>query len=292
MTLMCTAMACSRTNTTVSDAGTDSTSSGFASSDCGGCVAQVCADAIASCAAQPDCAAYIECLNACPIGDDGNVDPSCEQACPRTSSTQGSKAAQQLTACRANGPGVQCSACGGGGSSLLLHQKCTPSTDTNACHKCGDEHCCDSRADCHADPDCGAYQNCLVACSNGTTVDGGPIDAGSDAGSFTCEAYCYAQHPRGLNEWAPLLTCVDVYCADPCGGQPGACQKCTTAHCTDLWTALYGTPQGYLLFACTAKCPQVTPDCAGACEKQYPQAKAAYDAWLSCALNNCASSCG
>jgi hypothetical protein len=285
----------STTGGSANDGGATDTSvaTGYATSACGTCVAQACATSISACNSDPDCASYLSCLDACGVGGDGNVDPTCAAACPTGNSTSGMRAEEDLTDCRADGAGAACAACGvdGGGGNPIVDQTCTPMTDTTECATCEDDHCCQTYANCHANPDCHAMQTCLVDCLSGVADDAGAPHGGAPDGG-SCETICGDAHPQGLVDWAPRDACLLLNCTVMCENAPmpplSACDACEFQSCANEYANFDGTPDGYLLGACIAACPTGSP-CENACFIQYPTAMAAAYALFGCTAQNCPS---
>jgi hypothetical protein len=185
---------------------------------------------------------------------------------------------------------------GGGGSAgsagasrdPILDQTCPASTETNACYRCEDIHCCNTYAACAASAECGAYKLCLQACTNGTP-DTGDVAKNLPADQ-NCDLYCYNRHPGGLTLWAPRSACLEQYCydTDACGTVPlNACQRCTNQLCAKPQANLSKTPDGQLLLACNAACGTGGVACLSACLSHYPAASGALDAFGSCVTSQC-----
>ena len=277
----------------------DSSTAGYSNSACGKCVAQACAMPISKCNSDPDCATYLTCLDACGVAADGNVDPTCASACPTGSSSSGTAAEKLVTDCRTTGAGTACSACGvdGGGDAggqdagnPIVHQMCTPMQDSTPCYVCEDDHCCQTYANCHANPDCKGMQRCLVDCHSGVADDagspaGGPPDGGS------CDLTCGAAHPQGLVDWAPRSTCLSVFCVVPCENPPmpplDPCLACVYQKCADPFANLNGTAQGYMFAACIVACPSGANPCTAGCMSQYPAEMGPENALIACQQTNC-----
>lgn len=284
------AFGCSTSNTVtpLQDAGIDTSTATFGGSACGACVTQACASAISTCGGNPECAAYLSCLDACGIGPDGNVDPTCAAACPKGSSSTGTQYEQQLNTCRTTGPGAACSACGAdAGGNPIIHQTCPTGTDTNPCYLCEDNNCCHTYDACAADSECTALKTCLKDC-----YAPGP-DGGVDAGAQGCSLFCNGQYPKGVAHWAERRTCMDVHCLKECGaGTPDPCVSCAMSKCPEAYANLHGTQDGYLLWDCTALCATGDKTCIDACIAKYPSAKAAFDAFGLCNVTRCGTQCG
>lgn len=272
----------------------------FAKSACGSCVAKACASVIAQCNGEPECANYWACVESCGVAHDGNVDPKCQAACPMPTGSAALVDVQQLTDCRTAGAGSTCAACGidGGAQSPILGQTCPPGTDTAPCALCEDDHCCDTQQACLDDPECEAYSQCNKNCAI-TEADGGTFDSGlPDAGGLTCAQICYALHPAGVTKYAPRLACVFMYCSTASTCAPGlsqadyTCDSCLATNCANQYVNLFGTVDGYLLGVCFDGCgDQIGSPCADKCQAQYPTVSAAWNAYVTCSMNKCATQC-
>jgi hypothetical protein len=273
----------------------DGATATFGASTCGQCVTQACSMQVSACNSDPDCSAYLSCLDACGVGADGNVDATCAAACPKGNSSAGMSAESQLTDCRTSGPGAtMCSACGAdaGPGNPILDQQCMQMMDVTPCYTCEDDYCCNTYANCHANPDCDSLERCLKDCVDDVADDagspqGGPPDGGS------CDLVCAHAHPQGLIDWAPRITCLTVYCGVQCENPPmpplPPCEACVNKYCALEFANLNGTPDGFLYGACVAACPSGANPCNEACSTQYPSVQAANDALLACAMQNCPS---
>jgi hypothetical protein len=252
---------------------------GFGASVCWTCVESACAAPVAECRGDPECAAWLDCITACPVGPNGDVDPAC--SCSPGTGTAAAQAEMNLTICRTSGPGAACAECRVGEipGDGILNQVCSTSPETNPCYKCEDEKCCDTYADCADDPECKAYQACLVEC----------FDSGSD----DCINPCYQAHPAGIEAWAPREACLSVYCFEQgiCNDEPlDPCLQCVNANCAQPYADYYSEPAGYLLFACTVPCNDEA--CYDACKSQYPSAVPLFETFAACSLGSCSAECG
>jgi hypothetical protein len=250
-------------------------------------VHDACTAAFQGCSADPECPAYVECLDACPVGADGDAEPACEAACPRGTGTESLRAAAAIDACRDPGAGADCVACGvpdrtGVPPIPELNQTCTePSIETNPCFVCQDEKCCETIAACNANPDCVAYKDCLRS----FVGDGDPFNA------------CAVDHPGGVEGFAKGSVCGIYHCAtdteigvcDPADRDP--CLTCAYFECTEEWAALESTAEGFLLGWCVAFCPAGDTACDQACLDAHPSAVEAYIAFGECTFAACGEEC-
>jgi hypothetical protein len=266
----------------------------YATSPCGECVAQHCGPEISGCSGDPDCAAYLTCLDGCSLDPGGNVSSACEAACPRGASTSGAQAEMQLTQCRTSGPGAACAGCGvdAGAGPPLLHQMCMATTDSNACQQCEKNSCCQSYAQCHSDPQCAPLFVCMGKCYAGEPDDAGVHDAAfpPDGAALACDEYCRQAYPNGLTDLAPILACRGVYCWTPCQGtQKTPCATCAETQCATEYANSYGTAGGFLIAECEIPCSDAS--CLTACKNAYPDAKMAAELYETCVTAKCMAAC-
>jgi hypothetical protein len=251
--------------------------------ECATCVRDACATQVDACLADPECPAYLDCLDACPVSDTGDAEPACQAACPRGTGTESLRAAAALDACRDPGPGVGCEACGVPDRAQVpdfpeLHQVCGDSVDPNACFACQDENCCETQEACNADPDCVAYKDCF-------RNDTGPNPFYD----------CGLAHPQGVAVFAPGYVCAEYHCAV---GMPSctkaerdACFTCLYDVCGEEWAALYRTRDGFLVSWCVGGCAVGDTACDQACYDLYPDAEDEGFRLAVCLLAGCDGIC-
>jgi hypothetical protein len=250
------------------DGGPTPSDGGYAASACRQCVAGACSVALAACSGDPDCAGYLACVDACGTDDAGNVNPACEAACPRGSSTAGALAIQKLTRCRTAGQGALCVACGTAASADLspaLRNNCPQQTADAACTTCHEDHCCQSLAAC--DTACQGFFGCI-----------------SDGGAYLD---CDKSYPGGRLLAETEETCLLVFCCNAdacasCGQNSTQCDECEFQLCPTEYANLRTTEYGSLYVECATE----TQD-AGGCLAMYPQAQDAINALSVCVTNNC-----
>lgn len=257
----------------------------WGASACGTCVHEACAGAFQACLSDPECPAYVDCLDACPVGPDGNVDPTCQAGCPRGTGTESLRAAAAIDACRDPGAGAECTACGIPARSCLpdipeLNQTCTePSIETNPCFVCQDENCCETIAACDANPDCVAYKQC--------TRDNADADDPYNL--------CAELHPGGVQDAAAGITCAIYHCAvdtPSCdAAERDPCLECLYCDCALEWSALERTADGFLLSWCIAACPVGDTACDQACLDAHPDSQERYLALAECVFAACGDAC-
>ena len=253
----------------------------FATSECGSCVQQTCAAQILTCNADPGCAAYLECLLACPPSDSGDVDAPCEAACPVADSSVTIAQVEKLRFCRQSGQGaIQCPTCGYAPAiHPCLEQSCQPSTEVDACLKCLDESCCESRQACSNNTACGDLAICISQC-------------GGDA---TCAFGCYPQHPDGAVDLSVQGTCLGVHCLDACLPSADACGACGYNRCAYQRIECDKDRECALLSGCVTGCQSgLQPDilmCLSQCEPQNPAGSEKFHDYLACVNVECVEEC-
>jgi hypothetical protein len=254
----------------------------YGDSACGTCVEKTaCLSEYQACGSDPGCAAYLKCLNACPLSSIGNADPSCEKACPAVSDSAGQTAQTAFLTCRTSGAGSMCTACGQipAPTDPDFTQQCATMTDTTPCFVCEDNHCCDTQAACLGDPACKALQACLVGCAK----------------DLSCMDQCYTQaSATAFSEWRHRNACALYFCADidACGTKPlDPCIKCQNLYCADPSAACAHDLQCTLLFDCETPCAPTDMACFSACEAKFPAGMSLLQAEFDCDATYCLNVC-
>jgi hypothetical protein len=264
-----------------------------AASACGQCVAEQCKGERRGCAAEPACAAYLTCADACPSAASGDIDPACEAACSRPSEPAGAAAFDAFTLCRTRGAGASCRACGPRSSRYrdpILQQVCTSpappltapitfcGTLTEAvaldCRRCQYERCCETRGACDDSPKCVELRACVTDCSS-------------------INRECFAKYDDAV---VGLLgahrVCTRVWCSARCITKPlDACHECIHEQCGDETVALYGSGQGVLLDDCEFDC-KGDAGCSARCLSDHPSLTSARASYDLCIVKRCLESCG
>lgn len=271
-----------------SDGGTDAaTGLTFGDSACGACVESGCADAVATCSADPDCAAYYGCLLACSTGPDGNVDAACEAACSAPSSGPGRTGYDALLACRQFGPAAECEACGGAGADAggcphpTLCQQCEPSDFPDECGRCWFSNCCDTFDACNDEPECVAIEDCFSDC-RGSVTD--------------CFRMCFQQHPTFIREFLEDTSCFGFFCEEPCGtdqqGLSQQCADCVTGPCAPTRLDCEADEECFLLNLCADECDFETNCVQGCKDRTSADSLALWEAARLCSIQKCDGACG
>lgn len=155
----------------------------------------------------------------------------------------------------------------------VLDQSCSESPNSNACGKCSEEHCCETRAACGAE--CDAIFTCFNACTEGSAI---------------CVDKCMAAHPTGAAAYAAHNACVNLYCGNPCSGKPTVCRDCRLANCAYEHVACFADVSCRRYGFCYEAC--VDAACDEQCRLGATSAAVkAYDAYDACLGKFCADSC-
>jgi hypothetical protein len=252
----------------------------YQNSECGTCALAACSAGVTDCNADPGCAAYLQCLEGCPVTEEGDAETACDDLCPVADSSVSRDLVARLRYCRAEGVGAtQCTACGKiQETNPCLNQDCAPSVETDACAICEDEACCEMYADYVANPEAIALKECLEAC---------PDDA--------CWLGCYDMHPDGVAAWGARFACYTIFCLEECTtGTPSACAVCSFSECASPHINCGKNASCHLLSECEAICENMggtTPDCIAQCGEQYPDGVEDFAAFGACTTEKCASEC-
>jgi hypothetical protein len=259
----------------------------FGDSLCYACLGGACGEAFAACEQDPGCAGWLSCLEACPVGEDGDADAACEAACP-ADGTATVAARDGVVACRGEVRGLSCTACGpaagsggaGGGDvtpicelPAIAEQQCAEVENENDCYRCNYDACCDS-ADLVFGGAAGELGDCWLECE-----------------TTECDAACFEAYPDQVDEFAGYQACLTVNClaTDRCGTS-GACALCQNHECTCELAACQADLECFLLLDCAGRCD--TPGCAQGCIDARPEGAAAFDALLVCTSQRCVDQCG
>ena len=282
------ALACSE------DAGTTSTGGGgsggdggsggevtlYGDSECGTCVVAACAAVLETCNADPGCAAHFECVQACPLGEDGDADAACEAACEIADSSTTRDEVNKVKFCRDRGEAVgACEACGKIQQvHECLDQTCEPSVETNVCWVCEDESCCDTQWACRDDTACSELLACLQGCLNGDE----------------CINDCYAMRPEGAVLLETRLACIEVLCLEECA-LPNPCNQCTSSSCANERMECAKDFDCTMTRQCTGHCLATGVSdvlgCNDMCTAQYPGGVDLWGTLIACQVVQCGSEC-
>ena len=260
----------------------------YRGSTCATCDATSCQAERDSCGAEPECAAYLDCLGGCPLAASGDADPACESGCRAVTEPSAEAALSVFDSCRKTGAGATCTECGRSGEGgsggaggqctppALLTQQCTPKGETS-CTNCVASDCCDS-VDAVSHGEGAQVFNCVDGCGG----DGPCLDA------------CYDAHPGGVAAFAGLQACSYVNCGAPEGpcGIKTNCNQCRWSDCACEASRCYADASCFRLDECFGHCPPNDVDCANGCYAMYPDAQPLLSAMGVCLLNRCADQCG
>jgi hypothetical protein len=269
--------------------GAGASNNSYATSACGTCVQKACATQWGTCASDPGCAAYLDCLSACAVGSNGDADKACDDACPAISDSAGQMAKTALDECRSMGSGAMCTPCGElpVPTDPIYHQVCGPPPASDALHPCWlceDEHCCDTYAKCHDDSACVDLVMCVQNCA----------DASSDMQTIhDCWHQCYAMQPASaFPELGDKLSCLGYFCISECAmPNDPPCDDCKELYCADEIAACGRDLQCTLLSDCEYPCQQ-DGSCYAACEAMFPQSSVdLMHAQTDCEMQYCTLQC-
>lgn len=272
-----------------------------AASACGTCLASACASQRAACGQEPTCAAWMSCVDACPVASGGGAVPACVDGCGAPTGTSAVAARDAVESCGAGAPCAECGDAGGaggasgaagaggagaagasgaqgtGGSPPVEGQVCQASTDTDACRRCQHERCCESIDEVFVDatPAHGLW-DCIHLCA---------------LYDHACELTCYETHKAGIRGYGGYHACRILSCETPpdasCKGQ-SACSTCQFTMCKAEIVAMLTDEIGAQIQACLAACKGAS--CLGTCKSKY----GANDAWSSyegCFKSKCLTAC-
>ena len=245
---------------------------------CGACVLNRCAKEVGICKADPGCAAWLACLDACAPGDGGEPEGGCEAACAIAFTTPSRTAVLAFQDCRYNGAGASCAGCvrvaTTDGGSPLLHQGCPPSNMPTACGKCQTDNCCNTQRTLSITLEGQVLVNCLANTC-------GPTDA-------KCQYQCLLDHPKGVRVLAPHDACLNPYCGSGCGGETD-CVQCEMDRCLDRWVDCEANPDCFRMTACIAQ--SATDADRLACRELYAAGLMLFESLHGCVQSHCGASC-
>jgi hypothetical protein len=282
------AVACSSDTINDGSGGKPATTT-YAQSNCNTCVTSACSTEIDACRGDPGCAAYLDCLGQCPITQLGDADETCTSKCPQGDSTETSKLIADVTICRRQGSGGDCTECGDPGKQWRgsTQQVCPPHDPApTPCRECYWDKCCDTWNACYdgSNPDCDALATCYGGCTTQGMIE-------------SCASACFAAHPNSVPTLLSQLSCAVAQCDSDqvnCDAtQRDACDTCLYSTCAQPFQDFFSDPDGHLEWLCLADCGAnnggVT--CTEACDMKYPQVETKFLLWAECLEHACASSC-
>ncbi|MBW2523274.1 MAG: hypothetical protein JRI23_03825 [Deltaproteobacteria bacterium] len=278
--LVCAAACSESSDDDNSSGGSSASDPRFGTSPCAQCVTTACATERSVCLSEPSCATYLACVEDCELADSGNVEPNCERACPDPTDPAGSEAQYDLSECRLNGAGAECTECGIGSSSdhPLLNQTCDPEPSNDPCFQCLGGNCCQSIGSCQFSAQCPDLNDCASSCPE------------TEA---SCYEQCYAEHETGVDAYLAMTACATYFCYEPCVGQAGdPCVMCGATKCTNSWLTCELDYSCQLYQLCYVGCPFDDAECFDGClQSATPEAIAAHDAHKLCLDHACAAEC-
>jgi hypothetical protein len=271
----------------------------FGDTACATCISGRCDAEVQACAREPVCAGAVRCESECPALPNGTVDPVCAAACPSPAAGWDSEPLEDLRAC-ASRVVARCAPCGAitdeaggagdgatdgaasgdsGRPNLILGQSCAPPDAGDACERCKESHCCETRAACQNDAECNAFADCMEACIDGEGL-----------GYAECAGRCDATHPAGYAPYEAQVTCTQVFCAVEClGAPPSPCLACTFDECRVPLTSCQANVECARLTNCVELCR--TGACRQGCITSHPDGEAHASALAACGDVRCAETC-
>lgn len=278
---------------TTSGSGGGQATAGWGEGGCSTCVRDACSSEVATCKADAGCASWLRCLEACPIAEGGDADPTCEATCP-VDGTVAAEGRDAIVTCRRSGAGQACAECGigtttstgtgGSGPALCtmpaaVDQTCQVAGTDMPCEACIQEECCDSyRAVFGSGPTADLAQ-CWLAC---------PDDDGD------CANGCYADYPDGVQGFGDYRACTEVNCeaTGKCPSQHDTeCLTCQRTECTCELAACHADVECHTTVECLSNCPALDTGCGKACVDAHPNGAGVFELLGVCSSQNCVDHC-
>jgi hypothetical protein len=259
----------------------------YAASACGACVLDACGSATQRCQAEPACAPYLDCVDACAPDTTGAPDAACVAACPREGGKSALDARAILDACLVKSapscPSCKPKAVEGAPSSRIIGQTCPASPSTKPCDVCEDERCCDTYAAYLTVPSAKMLNECAKSCA---TMTGSAFEQ--------CLLGCYSQYPDAAPVYAERIACVNSYCSDGTCQAATACNGCLYEKCRVEQADCEGDVACNSIEYCVqAACPGAfTEECLQGCLPKYPAGIVRYNTAYACSVDKCAAECG
>jgi len=253
-----------------------------------------CQPEIAACQNDAACASYVNCLLDCPLSEQGNADPACDEACVTSDSSESQQARADLSGCRLYGEGAACEPCDvpttpKNGPVNQICEPRPPPRPPNPCRECFWEHCCDTWDACFDgdNPDCSALATCMSVCSSAPDED--LLEP--------CVADCFIEHPASTEAFTAQTICALSECTneDPQCDEASRdeCDTCLLETCADSLHGLMSTEEGFLVWMCLRDCAATDggPGCVEDCTIAHPDAKDDFLLWGECIDYLCAAKC-
>jgi len=260
----------------------------FGGGGCDTCIRGACSAEISTCGSDAGCAAWLACLQACPIGPSGDADATCEATC-LVDGTVAAEGRDAIVACRRSGAGASCAECGAAPTSststggpgvctmpAIVDQTCGPS-GAEGCNACLYDECCDSIRDVFGSGPAADLVTCWLAC---------PDDDGD------CANDCYADHPDGIQGFGNFRACAQVNCYETglCPSpRDNACSTCQRTECNCEVANCHADVSCHQIYECFANCEDGA--CAAGCPAKYPDGQTLYDNMSVCTAQHCVTLC-
>jgi hypothetical protein len=248
----------------------------YGASACASCLRDACAEPLDACKGEPDCTAWLECVDGCPVDPEGGVDASCEASCGDAPPVAGAAVQAALEGCQERAA-ADCTDCGSGGagpgSTLpVLNQHCQPSSADDRCERCLADECCVSESVCVLSDECAQVHSCI-----------------NDCGPASCWKACFDANPKGAKEVLERFVCLFAFCAtaEACFDENDPDLDCDNAHCMESRSLCWLDPDCYFLTVCMSECDE-DAECEEACRAQVDfDVEQAFDTWATCFFVSC-----
>jgi hypothetical protein len=158
-----------------------------------------------------------------------------------------------------------------------LGQVCPPFASNEACDKCIQESCCETRSALFG-RDAGAA---LVACTQSPEFVYGE-DGLRD---------CFDRSPDAVNDYLAHLACASHRCEAACENTPNECGACGNERCLPQNIACELSRDCFLAQQCGAACDVGSEPCIRGCVDKYDGGAAVMNELIVCTLNSCATEC-
>lgn len=185
----------------------------------------------------------------------------------------GGKAGYAGCCAQAGGSGRALSA----GAARILNQSCPSSTESNACFRCEDEHCCNTYRACRVDSlECSSITDCMKTCVAADRID-------------TCLGKCAVTNSPGAQLYLERSGCVGLYCSTQCGSSQSSCDTCGNSQCAIQSAECASDFECTALTYCMSACE--TDECFAQCNAQHPAGRTLLEGNLQCLEDRCSAEC-
>jgi len=231
------------------------------------CSSEACSDSIGTCLDDGDCASVQDCAMTCGCGDD-----ACLLQCAAKTTSPFAVPVAECIKSKCPVPSLL--------KASVSDAECGAAACKEAC-ECSNEQCHDEVHKCLDDPECAKVQACAMDCNCGddNCLMSCVEKSNSPLAPPVAECVVSKCHVATTLLGAPNLSCHGASCEDSC--------KCAKRKCLGPGLPCLLDPKCASFQACSFKCACGDADCALACAKQTPSAKAMPLA--SCVTQKCHS---